>query len=120
MAVDESIKRHFSRRIASLREQHELTQNELGRKVGVSGTCVWNWEGANTFPRPVTLRRLAEAFGTSVADLAGNSVGTINDSERSASELKPLAEIILEARRSVAGAAGVPVSKVRVILDCGD
>lgn len=120
MPVNSSTKRHFSRQIAILREQHELTQAELGRKVGVSGTCVWNWEGGNTFPRPATLRRLAEALGTSVTNLVGDSVGSISGSENGRSEPKPLAEIIMEARRSVAGAAGVPISKVRVVLDCGD
>jgi transcriptional regulator with XRE-family HTH domain len=120
ITVNASTKRHFSRQVATLREQHELTQNELGRKVGVSGTCVWNWEGANTFPRPATLRRLAEALGTNVADLVGHPVESASDIETSGREPKSLAEIIVEARRSVASAAGVPLSKVRVVLDCGD
>jgi transcriptional regulator with XRE-family HTH domain len=119
MAKEET-KRHFSQQISNLRERHELTQAELGRKVGVSGTCVWNWEGGNTFPRTATLRRLADVLGTSIADLTGRSSGSTDGAPAGGSEAKPLAETIMDARRSVAEAAGLPVSKVRVVLDCGD
>lgn len=119
--VDASTKRQFSQRVASLREQQDLTQAELGRAVGVSGTCVWNWEGANTFPRPATLKRLAQALGTTVSFLSGRADGSGSaDKGAELDARRPLAETIMEARQTVAAAAGMPVSKVRVILDCGD
>jgi transcriptional regulator with XRE-family HTH domain len=117
MTVDASTKRQFSQRVASLREQQDLTQAELGRVVGVSGTCIWNWEGANTYPRPATLKRLAQALGTTPSFLSGRADGSGSDDQGAR---RPLAETIMEARQTVAAAAGMPVSKVRVVLDCGD
>lgn len=112
-------KRAFAKRVGQLREELELTQAELGRKVGVSGTCVWNWEGANTYPRPMTMRRLAEALRTTVEFLSSERVAetnapTVSDNQR------PLAEIILEARQNVAATAGLSVERVRVVLDWGE
>lgn len=112
-------KQMFAKRVGQLRQEQELTQAELGRKVGVSGTCVWNWEGANTYPRPMTMRRLAEALRTTVEFLSGEKAAETNailasDKQRS------LAEIILEARQNVAAAAGLSIDRVRVVLDWGE
>lgn len=121
MTAAASSREQFSQRVAELRQQQELTQAELGRKVGVSGTCVWNWEGGNTYPRPGALRRLAEALGTNVPFLAGELVNvTPTGLSAGRNSTKSLAEIIMEARQAVAAAAGVPVNKVRVVIDCGD
>jgi transcriptional regulator with XRE-family HTH domain len=107
----------FAQRLAQLREEHALTQAQLGKKVGVSGTCVWNWEGGNTFPRPATLARLAQALGTDVQHLTGRR-GAAQESSPGAGQ--PLADVIMDARRTISAAAGVPISSVRVVLDVGD
>ena len=119
MAVSAAKKRSFSKRVIDLREERELTQAELARKVDVTQTCVWNWESANTYPRPMAMKRLAQALGTTPAHLNGeeadSSFGVDGENAN-----RPLAEIIMEARERVAAAAGLAVSKVRVVLDCGD
>jgi transcriptional regulator with XRE-family HTH domain len=107
----------FSRRLAELRAEHILTQAELGKRVGVSATCVWNWEQANTFPRPATLTRLAHVLGESVENLVGEDE---RPTEVATSARRPLSEAILHARQSIAAAAGVPIGSVRVVLDVGD
>lgn len=113
-----SRKELFCKRVVELRERRELTQAELGRQAGVSGTCVWNWERGNTYPRPGTMKRLAQALGTSPAFLSGNESNVISTEGQPVG--RPLAEIIAHAREMVASAAGVPLSKVRVVLDVGD
>jgi len=118
MAADQEFKNVFSKRVAELREQRDLTQAELGRKAGVSGTCVWNWESANTYPRPATLKRLAQALATTPDRLTGRDAK--QTAGRGQEQIRPLAETIMDARQMVASAAGVPLSKVRVVLDCGD
>lgn len=108
----------FGKRVASLRNERELTQVELGKQVGVSGTCVWNWEGGNTFPRPAALHKLAQALGTSTEYLSsGISSPTVSNAKGPAH--RSLSDVIMEARESVAIAGGVPVSKVRVVIDYG-
>ncbi|MGQ0589824.1 MAG: helix-turn-helix domain-containing protein [Sphingosinicella sp.] len=59
----------FARRVAKRREEKGLTLAELGRAAGVSGTCVWNWENGNTFPKAPALRALAAALGATATYL---------------------------------------------------
>jgi DNA-binding transcriptional regulator YiaG len=47
-------------RIKAIRARLELTQAELGEKLGVTGASVWNWEAGNTKPRKKTRRKLLE------------------------------------------------------------
>ena len=119
MAISKTAKQAFGRRVASLRDERELTQIELGKKVGVTGTCVWNWEGGNTFPRSAALSKLAQALSTSVEYLS-SGIGSATPSKINGSDYRSLADVITEARETVANAGGVPVSKVRVVIDYGE
>jgi transcriptional regulator with XRE-family HTH domain len=105
----------FSRRVSELRERHQLTLAELGRAVGVSGTCVWNWEAGNTFPKAGALKELARALGTTPTHLVeGEGASSVVEGEP---HQQSLSDVIRAARESIAIAAGVGVAKVRVILD---
>jgi transcriptional regulator with XRE-family HTH domain len=119
VASTKAARQAFGKRVAALRDQRELTQIQLGKKVGVTGTCVWNWESGNTFPRSGALSKLASALGTSVEYLSsGTSAAATLKSDGAG---KPsLSDIIMEAREAVANAGGLPVSKVRIVIDYGD
>jgi transcriptional regulator with XRE-family HTH domain len=119
VAISKTARQAFGRRVASLRDERELTQIELGNRVGVSGTCVWNWEGGNTFPRSAALSKLAHALGTSVEYLS-SGIGSATPSNANGSAHRSLADVIMEARQAVAIAGGVPVSKVRIVIDYGE
>ncbi|WP_442955307.1 helix-turn-helix domain-containing protein [Parasphingorhabdus sp.] len=112
----------FGKRVAWERSQKGWTLAELGREVGVSSTCVWNWEEGNTHPRPGSLTRLAQALDVS-ADrlLEGEEVEAIAATdERSGGEPDTpvsMAELINSSRDAIALAAGLPSSKVRITLD---
>jgi transcriptional regulator with XRE-family HTH domain len=116
----------FGTRVAKARSQKGWTLAELGKEVGVSGTCVWNWEEGNSHPRPASLAQLAKAFGVSREYLleGEESVETMDASnDRSSSDTDvslSLAEIASNAREAIAQAAGLPSSKVRISLDYGD
>lgn len=115
MAVNSSIRKAFGKRVVTLREERELTQLELGKKVGVSGTCIWNWEGGNTFPRSGALKKLAQALGTTVEYLT-SAVGPATSSDSNGPQLQSLADVITAAREAIADAGGVPISKVHIAI----
>ncbi|WP_442955306.1 helix-turn-helix domain-containing protein [Parasphingorhabdus sp.] len=115
----------FGKRVAWERSQNGWTLADLGRKVGVSGTCVWNWEEGNTHPRPGSLSRLAQALNVSADHLLeGEDVEAIAETDdRSAGEPDApvsMAELINSSREAIASAAGLPSSKVRITLDYGE
>ena len=122
MAISKTMKREFGQRVYDLREQRELSQIQLGEQVGVSGTCVWNWEYGHTFPRSAALKKLARALNTSTEYL---TLGQGSHSAESSGHIPSdqlLADAILKAQEMVATAAtaaGVPFKEVRIMLDCG-
>ena len=55
--------------IRQLREKQNLTQAELGEKIGVSSKTVSKWETAKGLPDITLLQPLAQALGISVMEL---------------------------------------------------
>ena len=55
--------------IAELRREKGLTQEELGRKIGVSNKTVSRWENGNYMPDIEALRLLAKEFSVSMEEL---------------------------------------------------
>ena len=55
--------------IAAARKEKELTQKELGAKLGVSDKAVSNWERGLRFPDIVLLEELSEVLDLSVLEL---------------------------------------------------
>ncbi|MBQ5667277.1 MAG: helix-turn-helix transcriptional regulator [Oscillospiraceae bacterium] len=55
--------------IASLRKEKGYTQEELGRRLGVSNKTVSRWENGNYMPDIETLRLLSKEFSVSIEEL---------------------------------------------------
>lgn len=55
--------------IKKLREKHEMTQVELGEKIGVSDKTVSKWENAKGYPDITLIEPLAAALGISTIEL---------------------------------------------------
>ena len=51
------------------REELDLDQSELARRLGVNQQTVSKWEQARAVPRPARIGRLAEVLRVEVADL---------------------------------------------------
>lgn len=66
----------FAERIRSTRIDLGLTQEELGKAVGVSGQAVSKWESMNAMPDPKLLPALADALGTTIDALFGHEKHT--------------------------------------------
>lgn len=55
MNIAENIKR--------IRDQYQLTQEDLGKIAGVSNKAVWAWENGTAVPRMGAIQRIADRFG---------------------------------------------------------
>ena len=60
----------FKDNLLQLRKLHNLTQEDVAEKVGVSRQAVAKWESGETMPDLEKSRLLAETFGVSLDDLA--------------------------------------------------
>ena len=60
----------FKDNMLQLRKLHNLTQEDVAEKVGVSRRAVAKWESGETMPDLEKSRLLAETFGVSLDDLA--------------------------------------------------
>jgi transcriptional regulator with XRE-family HTH domain len=62
---------NIGERIRAAREAHQppISQAELARTVGSTGTQMWRWEAGKRVPRLPTLQRIADALGVSLDDL---------------------------------------------------
>jgi transcriptional regulator with XRE-family HTH domain len=56
----------FAQRLRELRQQKDLTQQELARKADIHYTHIGRYESCKSMPAADTLKRLAEALGTTV------------------------------------------------------
>jgi repressor LexA len=65
--------------IKLLREQHSLTQSELGKIAGVTDKAVWAWEQGGKIPRMGVIQKMADYFGVSTSSLidGGNTANSI-------------------------------------------
>lgn len=55
--------------IAELRRQQELTQEQLGEKIGVTNKTVSRWENGNYLPSAEVLLELSQLFDVSVNEI---------------------------------------------------
>lgn len=61
-------------RLRTLRQQHQLTQQELAEKLQVSRQTVSNWENGRSAPDRVNIAELAKVYQLPLETLLGTSV----------------------------------------------
>lgn len=112
----------FASRLRVLRENRRLSKTALAKQVGVSTTCVWNWEEGNTEPRPENLVALSKALNASLFYLQNGSEKEESTSASPEAAMPPyggvtLAEVIADAKKRISQLAGIPPEKVNVSLE---
>jgi transcriptional regulator with XRE-family HTH domain len=65
-----------------LRKEKELTQEELGRKIGVSNKTVSRWENGNYMPDIETLRILAKEFSVSIEEIIDGERSSLKEQKK--------------------------------------
>lgn len=61
----------FGTRLANLRREHNLTQNDIADRLNISAQAVSKWENDLTSPDIDTLLKLADIFDITVDELLG-------------------------------------------------
>ena len=111
----------FPSRLTYLREKRRMSKTALGKAVGVSTTCVWNWEEGNTVPRSENLTSLSRVLTvpTDYLEYGRGDEGAFesgNIIQPTHSELS-LSSVINDAKTLIAKLAGIDPSKVKISLD---
>lgn len=70
--TNDELKLIVASRLIRLRQEHGLTQAELGGKLNYSDKTVSKWERGESIPDAFVLLRLAEIYGTTVDGLLRN------------------------------------------------
>ena len=63
----------FYQRIKELRNEARLTQEQLGKEIGISKVSVWQWENNISYPRPEIAQKLCDYFNVSLDYLTGRT-----------------------------------------------
>jgi len=63
----------FSKRLRLERLKKDITQEELGRAIGVSSSAIGYWERGKREPSMDSLKKLADYFGCTVGYLVGHT-----------------------------------------------
>ena len=69
----------FSKRLKELRLKHGLTQEELGRMLGVTGANCTRYEKGLAQPKMATLIKMSQIFGVSIDYLQEAYLNVVGD-----------------------------------------
>jgi transcriptional regulator with XRE-family HTH domain len=100
-------------RLKALRVQRGLTLQKVAQPLGVTRSCVSQWERGRSAPGAKYFEQLAETLGTSVVHLLTGS----DEPAPTPSGAIQTRDIVLRARKDIARALGVDLSQVRVEID---
>ena len=102
-------------RIREARLKANLSLSALAKRIGVTTTCVWNWDRENTRPRETQLEKLAEALNTSVEWLRDGVAKA--PLEEPAANPSSLDEVLEDARSKIASLLSIDVSRIQLNLE---
>lgn len=115
----------LGRRIARLRREHELKQEELAAKLDVSGQAVSKWENDQTCPDITALPALAEILGVTVDELL---TGKTQETEPAVRLLPPserkhindmILRIVASSGRGDTARINLPMGLIPLALEMG-
>ena len=114
----------LGKRIAALRREKELKQDELAEKLGVSPQAVSKWENDQTCPDISILPLLAKILGVSVDELLSGkqqeapAVRVLPENERK--DIKDMMlRIVVKSTNGDVARVNLPLAIVEVALDSG-
>ena len=108
----------FGTRLADLRREHNLTQNDIADRLNISAQAVSKWENDLTSPDIDTLLKLSDIFNITVDELLGKKQEPVY---LPAEERKDINKMVLKITvDSVSGdrvRVNLPMAAVRIFLN---
>jgi len=71
----------ISERLAELRRENKMTQDEVAKKLDITPQAVSKWEHGTAFPDITILPKVAEVYGVSIDELFGKKPETTAETE---------------------------------------
>ena len=116
---EESNMESFGNRLAEIRKQHNLTQNDIAEKLDISPQAVSKWENDLTSPDIDTLIKLAEIFNISIDELVGKKNYEVQYVEQE--ERKDISKLMLRIRVDTTAGdrirVNLPVLAVKALIN---
>ncbi len=95
---------NFNERLIDLRKSKNLSQDELGEKIGVSRQTVSKWESAQSYPDFQRLVLLSDYYGLTLDELVkGVSVQDVRDKNLSDEQVSSLYNDVEKAKKTALG-----------------
>jgi transcriptional regulator with XRE-family HTH domain len=98
-------------RIREKREEKGWSRSDLAEMLDVTHTAVWNWEERGMVPRKALLEKIAKTLGVHGRYLRDGGANP------APSHSAGVAETIENARQDIAKLLGVPLFRVKLILE---
>lgn len=114
----------LGKRIAALRREKALTQEELAEKLGVSPQAISKWENDQTCPDISLLPLLANLFDITVDELlTGNKENGVAVRMLSEGERKPIEDLVLRIVIQSADndkvRVNLPMTLIKIVIEGG-
>jgi len=113
----------IGRRIAQLRREKGLTQEELSQKMEVSAQAVSKWENDQTCPDIASLPKLAKILGVTVDELLSGKedvpVAQVLPPEERKDIKEMMLRIVVDSSDNDHVRVNIPMALVQVALDMG-
>lgn len=114
----------IGKRIAALRKEKGLKQEELAQLLGISGQAVSKWENDQTCPDISLLPQLAKILGVSVDELLSGKQETapvvqILPEEKRKDIKDRMLRIVVDSPDGDKVRVSLPMALVQVAVDCG-
>lgn len=81
-------RQQFSKRLYDLMVSRHWTQSELARQAGLPRDSISTYIRGKSFPSPLSLQKLADAFGLEPDELLPNTIESAIDADNPAFEMK--------------------------------
>ncbi len=114
----------LGKRIAALRHENQLTQDELAEKLGISSQAISKWENDQSCPDISSLPLLSKILGISTDELLtgkkeeDNRVRMLPENERKNID-DMLLRIVINDKNGDVVRVNLPLSVIKVVIDSG-
>lgn len=106
----------LSARIERLRNDRQLTRQQLASRLTVTHVTVWSWERGRRAPSPQNLKALAVALDVPLDVLKRGAEDGDDGSDRQPSRTSQIMEVIEQAKDLISRETGIPANRITITI----